>query len=251
MPLTQPRGAFRNHNGVRHAMSSPKSKDRRAVAQRPNIALGAAIISLFVATLAILVLLVLGFSFPSAVLLGWGVHAAVFLVTVAWGVYQHRSGAPIEEDRFNRQDDSGKPNSLRHDSCDDHGQNPLQIFLVTSDGSHEHDLVNSLGRHGHLVHHASDYEAGLDWIRDTPDRINLLIFDMDLPPDIQAGVDALLAFRAQCAEIPVLLLSGSVQRDEFSDHRRAIGDVTLRKPVSRERLMEGMTAVRENFSARR
>lgn len=157
----------------------------------------------------------------------------------------------MEEDRFNLQDNSSTPNVLRHDSSDDHGQNPLRIFLVTSDGSHEHDLVNSLGRRGHLVHHASDYEAGLGWIRDTPDRIDLLIFDMDLPPDIQAGVDAMLAFRTQCPEIPVLLLSGSVQRDELSDHRCAIGDVTLRKPVSRERLMEGMTAVRENFSARR
>lgn len=141
--------------------------------------------------------------------------------------------------------------ALYQDDCEVLSQDKSRILVFTNDEAVVYEVMNCLGQRGCLVYRASNYEAGLGYIREAADSIDLLVFDMDLPPDVQVGVDAMVNFRADCPGIPVLLLSCSVQRDEFSDHRRAIGDATLRKPISCVRLLEGIAAVGENFAAPR
>lgn len=157
----------------------------------------------------------------------------------------------MERTKFDSLGDPESSKKLCHDDCDNLGQDQIKIFLVTNYRSNEHELLNCFCQQGRIVHHTNNYAAGLDHIRDNPDQVDLLVFDMDLLPDIQAGVDEMIRFRAELPEIRVLLLSSSVQRDEFSDHRRAIGDATLRKPVSCERFLQGLTALEENFAARK
>ena len=150
-------------------------------------------------------------------------------------------------------DGLGKLESLKalyQDNYEVLSQDKSRILVFTNDAPVVYEVMHCLGRRGCLVYRASNYEAGLDYIQEAPDSIDLLVFDMDLPPDVQVGVDTMVKFRANFPGIPVLLLSCSVQRDEFSDHRRAIGDATLRKPISCVRLLEGIAAVGENFAAR-
>lgn len=78
---------------------------------------------------------------------------------------------------------------------------------------------------------------------------DFMIFDLDLLDDLGGNIDDLTMFRDDCASIPVLLLSGSVSTDELSDHRRTIGDATLRKPVFRSRLLSGIATMWVNWEA--
>ncbi len=59
-------------------------------------------------------------------------------------------------------------------------------------------------------------------------------------------MDELMAFRLDCADIPVLFLSQSVKQDDFSDQRRAIFDATLRKPVFRSWMLADIGARKIN-----
>lgn len=73
-----------------------------------------------------------------------------------------------------------------------------------------------------------------------------IIFDLDLFDDLDAYMDELMAFRLDCADIPVLFLSQSVKHHDFSDQRRAIFDATLRKPVFRSWMLAGIGARKIN-----
>lgn len=75
--------------------------------------------------------------------------------------------------------------------------------------------------------------------------------NLRLLDDLESNMDNLIMFRETCARIAILLLSGLNSRDEFSDHCRAIGDVTLRKPVFRSRLLAGIDAMKVNQQAQR
>jgi CheY-like chemotaxis protein len=84
----------------------------------------------------------------------------------------------------------------------------------------------------------------LEAIKARPFDWDFAILDLDLFNDLDEAIDELTVFRRDCRDTPILLLSGSATRDEFSDHRRAIGDATLRKPVFRHRLLEGIEAMK-------
>jgi hypothetical protein len=75
---------------------------------------------------------------------------------------------------------------------------------------------------------------------------DFIIFDLDLFDDLDACMDVLMAFRLDCAGIPVLFLSQSVKQDDSSDQRRAIFDATLRNPVFRSWMLAGIGAKKIN-----
>jgi CheY-like chemotaxis protein len=122
--------------------------------------------------------------------------------------------------------------------------NASNVALIADLSSHTKELANNLARQGYVVSHSNDSDAMLSTIEFSSAVWDFLIFDLDLSDDLQACIDDLVIFRKTCTVIPILLISETVSRDEFSDYRRAIGDATLRKPVSEDRLLAAIAALR-------
>jgi len=121
-----------------------------------------------------------------------------------------------------------------------------RIALIAQDSVQSHQIARDLAQEGYEIHHTTDIDAMLETVQTRPFDWDFMIFDLDLFDDLESRVDELISFRENCAKTPVLLLSGSVSKDDLSDHRRAIGDATLRKPVFRNRLLAAVNAIRTN-----
>mgnify|MGYP003565042175 CR=1 FL=1 len=124
------------------------------------------------------------------------------------------------------------------------------VALVANLSSHTRELANTLARQGYVVRHTNDADAMLNMIQASSAAWDFLIFDLDMSDGLQSSVDDLMVLRQTCPRLPILLISETVSRDDTSDHRRAIGDATLRKPVSENRLLAGIAAMREESAAR-
>jgi hypothetical protein len=70
--------------------------------------------------------------------------------------------------------------------------------------------------------------------------ISHIIVDMTAIGQIQDAVEALTSFRKIAPSLCVVLVSQSVACDDFGSERNAICDVTLRAPLSSERLRRGL-----------
>lgn len=125
-----------------------------------------------------------------------------------------------------------------------------RIALVAPDLAQSRHLATELVGLDREVHHCTDRDAMLDSVQARPEEWNLLIFDLDTAPDPEAGVDDLMDFRMVCPEMPVLLLTGATPCNELLSDQRIVGDVTLRKPILRKDLIQGLEAIDLNFAAR-
>lgn len=85
--------------------------------------------------------------------------------------------------------------------------------------------------------------AALSGYRPAPGVVVLV--GLDAFPDLAEAVQALLAFRARCPGTGVVLASAAAGGDDFGADRRAIGDVTLRLPLSARRLAQALATVRD------
>lgn len=125
----------------------------------------------------------------------------------------------------------------------------IRVALIAQHTAESKRIAAVLIQQGYGIHLATDAKAVLNAVISQPDDWNFLIVDLDLFDDLDDIVDALVDFRIQCVNIPVLLVSSSVKRDELSNYRRAIGDVTLRKPVLRSRLLFGINVMKSKYEA--
>lgn len=114
--------------------------------------------------------------------------------------------------------------------------------LIAQRNGQTANIARVLSEIGSDVHQCADRDALLETVKARQDGWHLMLFDIETAQNIESAVLDLLDFRATCPEVPVILLSDSVARDDYSAHRRPIGDITLRKPVFRQRLIR---AVRE------
>lgn len=137
--------------------------------------------------------------------------------------------------------------SYSHDVGD---ADSLRIAVIAEDSVQTRQIATDLAQLGYDLHHTTDVDAMLDTVLTRPVDWEFMIFDLDLFDDLKRNVEELVMFREDCPRIPILLLSGSTSRDESSDHHRAIGDATLRKPVFRKQLLAGIDAMRANWEAR-
>jgi len=78
-------------------------------------------------------------------------------------------------------------------------------------------------------------------------EFDCLVINMDAFPSVDDGVDALMDFRVTRPQTAVVLVSHAVLADDLGAERRAICDVTLRAPVSADRLRTGILTARANF----
>ncbi len=69
-----------------------------------------------------------------------------------------------------------------------------------------------------------------------------VVVNLDAFADLDSAVDSLLEFRRHHADVSVILVSADVSGDDFGTERRAIGDVTLRAPVTAARLRDALVS---------
>lgn len=215
---------------------------------RPSLAIVTTILSGPIALITIPVFWFLGMTFFHAVLLTIVIQLAIFPVVVMIGLYR-LFGDEADESFSEISDNTALPDlkiwrSYSHDGTNDDA--PL-VALIADDSVQTQQIATDLARQGYDIHQTNDVDAMLETVQTRPIDWNFMIFDLDLLDDLESNVDDLIVFRDTCARIPILLLSGSSSRDEFSDHRRAIGDATLRKPVFRSRLLAGIDAMKANW----
>ena len=76
-----------------------------------------------------------------------------------------------------------------------------------------------------------------------------IFVNIDAFDDLETGIDVLRAFRKRFSHV-VVLCSAHVANDDLGSERSAICDVTLRLPVSLERLRQGLSAASSNSNER-
>jgi len=191
-----------------------------------------------------------GYTFLQAALLTIGLQLLVFLVLMMIGFYRTSgdAGASVSSQRI-RDTPMEDLQVWRSYSYSREEDDALRIALIARNTVQTRRIATDLAQQGYDIHHTTDIDAMFETVQTHPVDWDFIIFDLDLFDDLDACVDELMAFRLDCADIPVLLLSQSVKQDELSDHRRAIGDATLRKPVFRSRLLAGIDAMKSNFKA--
>lgn len=82
----------------------------------------------------------------------------------------------------------------------------------------------------HHLHNVSDVGVGFTHV-----LVNIDAFD-----DIEAGVEALMAYRSSAPDLIVLICSEMVGGDDFGSERVRICDATLKLPISLPRLVDGL-----------
>lgn len=211
---------------------------------QPNIALAGVVGSVAIALVTLTALLIAGHSILASLLIAWAAQVMSFVGILAIGfVRVHR------QDKACRQaDQAGEGSTDLGEVWRSYGRRvarslPLQIAVFGRDTEQSRTIGTDLAGLGHDVHHSTDSDAILCSICDQPETWDLLIFDLDADSSLEASVDDLMDFRQTCPDIPIILLSSSARYDDFSRHRKPIGDVTLYKPVFRNRLLEGLEYV--------
>ncbi|SHM70714.1 CheY chemotaxis protein or a CheY-like REC (receiver) domain [Roseovarius litoreus] len=211
---------------------------------QPNVALAGVVGSVAVALITLTAVLLAGLSILESLLIAWGAQMISFIGILAMGyrrVRRQEYACHNEDKAFGGSCDPsdvwrsyGRLTSI---SC------PLQIAVFGRDTVQSRIIGTDLAGLGHDVHHSTDSDAILNSICDQPETWDLLIFDLDSGPCLDTSVDDLMDFRQACPHIPIILLSSTAKKDDFSCHRKSIGDVTLYKPVFRNRLLEGLDNV--------
>ena len=128
--------------------------------------------------------------------------------------------------------------------------NAVRVKIVSHDTTLIDQVKVILNQHGYEICCTHDTFAMFSTALTQPDDWSVMIFDLDLFNNLESSIDELVTFRRRWPEIPVLLVSRSASGDELSGHRRAIGDATLRKPVSEDRLIKGLEAMFLNWEER-
>ncbi|CUX80071.1 MAG: hypothetical protein HLUCCA05_10710 [Roseibaca calidilacus] len=227
------------------------SKNHEAGKKRPNFAFIAVLLTGPTALIVLPVFLLSGYTLVQSVPITILVQFAVFLGVLGIGLCRSPGVAKTHETATLTQD-VNLPDCKIWPACTDNedGHPPPCVALIASAGNQSRQIAVDLAQQGYSAYQTQDADAMLKAVLACAPEWDFLIFDLDLTDDLDQCVDELVAFRKACPKIPILLLSGSVQQDEFSDHRRAIGDATLRKPIARNRLFTGIEAMRENSAAR-
>jgi CheY-like chemotaxis protein len=211
---------------------------------QPNVALAGVVGSVAVGLVTLTALLVAGRSILASLLIAWGAQVMSFIGILAIGFMRvhRRDMARLEAD--DTCDESHGPGDVWRS----YGERATALFALRiavfgRDAAQSRIIGTDLAGLGHEVHHSTDSNAILKSICDLPETWDLLIFDLDAGSCLEASVDDLMDFRQACSHIPIILLSSTAKKDDFSCHRKSIGDVTLYKPVFRNRLLEGLDNV--------
>lgn len=104
------------------------------------------------------------------------------------------------------------------------------------------DLEQSLSALGVPIVTSVSCLRPLDEVTRLTSSFTYMLVNFDAFDNPEAGIDALIAFRAHAPESVVVVCSAQVGGDDLGRERRAICDATLRLPVSNSRLANVLLA---------
>ncbi len=108
------------------------------------------------------------------------------------------------------------------------------ILLVDDEARVTHHLAKCLSRKGYVVDAYTNPEEALDQFRKTPDRWSLLIVDYTMPK-LKGTVFAQEIKRVR-PQLPVLLITGLVEKDALRMQEEMVINVIMAKPLSMKEL---------------
>lgn len=218
---------------------------------RAGLAVVAVLLSGPIALITIPAFWLFGYTLLQSVLLTALVQLAIFLVMIVYMLYQSPRDTETCVSTPKTSDITILEQGIWHSYGNGKGDGrAFCIALIAQPSVQSRQIATDLAAQGYDIHHTTNMDAMFETILMRPDASCFLIFDLDLLDGLEADLDDLMSFRQNCSTIPILLLSGSVIRDDLSEHCRAIGDATLRKPVFRNNLLSGITAMRKNWEVR-
>lgn len=115
---------------------------------------------------------------------------------------------------------------------DDGRQGYAPYLVVTSRRARLAGILAWIRQQGDLAHVVPDLEQAAQHVHAT--RWSCIVVDVDSQGDLAAAVDAVVTLREQRPNLPVILVSAQVKRDDFELERLPLCDVTLRLPVDPE-----------------
>lgn len=72
-----------------------------------------------------------------------------------------------------------------------------------------------------------------------------VVVNLDAFEDLETAVTRMISYRQRCPQVGVILMSDLVSGDDFGSDRRPIADVTLRAPVTVDRMRRALRAASE------
>ncbi|MEX1233485.1 MAG: hypothetical protein WEB56_00685 [Roseovarius sp.] len=258
-PSTAPRGSAPERAAPLHPrntrsaamMSAGDGRHHIDPPAQPNIVFAGVLLSGPVALIAFIALLIAGWPLLATMLTAFGLQIAVFCAFLVMGLVPARSSdvpAPPATDFI----DAAPARVDIWRTYPSHGaaENAAKVALIAPDLSQSRTIANNLSELGLEVHHCTDRDAVFGSIEARPGDWDLLVFDMDAAPDLGTGQDDLTDFRASCPDMPVLVLSRTAQRNACAKTKTPCmtGLATLRKPVLRAHLVEGLKAANLNLT---
>lgn len=128
------------------------------------------------------------------------------------------------------------------------GLEEARVLLLGFPPVHLSSLRDSLRSLGVHVTAAAPSVMQLPDVAEMGLAFNHVLVHFDAFDDVEAGVEALIAFRASAPETIVVVCSALVSGDDLGSERALICDATLRLPVSTPRMREGLFAARNNHA---
>jgi PAS domain S-box-containing protein len=114
------------------------------------------------------------------------------------------------------------------------------ILLAEDQESVRHLTVESLRSSGFTILSAADGEQALELLEQATDGVDLLLTDVVMPG--MDGLELCRRFAAACPDVPILLMSGFVDRAFPGASKEAQGIPLLQKPFTSLQLIEAVTA---------
>lgn len=121
--------------------------------------------------------------------------------------------------------------------------------IISVDLDQGHALAVNLASLGWESHHCTDSDAIFGCVSARPGDWDLVICDLDAARDPQEMIYDLADFRADCPDVPVLLLSGGVLRDDILPHCHLVPHIVWNKPVVFRPLVEGIQTASPSLTA--
>jgi CheY-like chemotaxis protein len=115
----------------------------------------------------------------------------------------------------------------------------MHILIVEDDAAWLQVVQAMLGRAGHRISAFPDYRGALDLI-ESPDDIDLLLTDIQLPTDTPHGLSLARMAKLRRRQLPILFMTGDPELADLVDEDLGL---TLIKPFTRTMLL---TAVQKS-----
>lgn len=215
----------------------------------PSLGLAGVLVSLPAAIITFVALVIAGVPFLQAMLITVGVQVLVIVLVVAFGYWRLSSSerarvvGAVSDRETSGHVSSEASGTWRVYSRDGDGDDVFRAGLIAPNSGQSSSIADTLAELGVEIHHSTDVEALLASVKARPEAWDLVLFDLEAAPELEMAVDDLLDFRKDVPDMPVLVMTRDVARSDFSGHRRAIADGTLRKPVFRKQLLEALDTI--------